>query len=347
MKPFPSQTSVLVVGAGPAGLSAALALSRAGVDAVLIDARERIGHPMRCGEMVFPYYFSVLGLEPRRQWLRWNLPKARMVVLNRPRMEFELSEIIASRGVGVYSGTPLVGLGPFDGKGRCAKVLWKGKKREIYAGCVIAADGTASVTARLAGLDARLPPGRVASCVVQILSGAKPAMEDSYFVQPVAPFYFWVIPNGFGRLNVGLGVMGTEAGRARFLLSRLAAATKAFSGGKVKETFCALMPARRPMAPLVHDGLMVTGNAGRLMDKGGSGILSAALSGRAAAETIIGLNGADPTATALEGYVQRIDPLLKRLEALWDLMETGQAPSPPILGMERGQLPPQYLEIGP
>ena len=37
-----------MAGAGSAGLAAGLALARAGVRALVVDSRQKIGHPLRC-----------------------------------------------------------------------------------------------------------------------------------------------------------------------------------------------------------------------------------------------------------------------------------------------------------
>lgn len=43
---------VLIIGAGPAGASAALFLSEKGIDVVLIDKKTEIDQPLRCAEFV-------------------------------------------------------------------------------------------------------------------------------------------------------------------------------------------------------------------------------------------------------------------------------------------------------
>ncbi|MBW1990118.1 MAG: NAD(P)/FAD-dependent oxidoreductase [Deltaproteobacteria bacterium] len=327
-KTFPQQTSVLIVGAGPAGLSAALALSRAGVDAVLIDARKRIGHPVRCAEMTHRLLFEILGVQPRPTWVRWVLGKSGLVVLNRPRLEEDLAGLCAEKGVGVFPETSLFGLSPFDGKGRKALVLHRGRAREVYAACVIAADGMASATARLAGLAAPLGPQKVASCAFQMITGAKPEQESNPFLGPLPSypfplFYFWALPQGRGRINAGILVPGMDGGRARFLLDRAIANTRAFSGGRPGKFHCGLLPLGGPLKRLVGDGILVTGTAARLVSVGGEGILPAAFSGREAARTVADHPGSSAEAQNLAAFPRRIKNLIDHYADGWNRVEKG------------------------
>jgi geranylgeranyl reductase family protein len=54
---------ILVVGAGPAGSTAAAAAAREGAETVMIDAKVRIGEQPHCGEFVPERLFSEMGLE--------------------------------------------------------------------------------------------------------------------------------------------------------------------------------------------------------------------------------------------------------------------------------------------
>ena len=51
---------VLVVGAGPAGSSAARAAAEAGASTICIDKKEEIGHPVQCAEGIGTYLFPLL-----------------------------------------------------------------------------------------------------------------------------------------------------------------------------------------------------------------------------------------------------------------------------------------------
>ena len=54
---------VLVVGAGPAGLSAARALAKKGLKTIIIEEDEEVGIPVQCAEGIGSYLFQYLPFE--------------------------------------------------------------------------------------------------------------------------------------------------------------------------------------------------------------------------------------------------------------------------------------------
>ena len=43
---------IVVIGGGPAGLSAASSAAMSGMEVTLLEKKNRIGHPVRCGEFL-------------------------------------------------------------------------------------------------------------------------------------------------------------------------------------------------------------------------------------------------------------------------------------------------------
>ncbi|MDD5309853.1 MAG: NAD(P)/FAD-dependent oxidoreductase [Deltaproteobacteria bacterium] len=319
------RTHVLIVGAGPAGLGAALALLEKRVRVVVVDARKVIGSPVRCGEATRKDFFDVLGVEERPEWIRQRLGGGgSLIVLDRERYEFDVAQIAARRGAVVWPAASVVGVGPFDGTRRRVTIERDGERHELEAMCVIAADGVSSTVARLAGMDTFLGLDRIASGLVYQVRGATLARPDAVHVEPLPkpfpayPYYFWVIPNGPGAANVGLYVPGRVGFRARELLDRMLAQTAAIKGGRVVRTVVGLIPDARPLQTPYADGLLVTGGAARLIHPlSGGGIGPAVLSGKAAARTILALGGKPAVKDALAEYRKRIEPIYSSLDELW------------------------------
>ncbi len=325
------RVDVLVVGAGPGGLAATLALQRAGADVILVDARDRIGHPIRCAEAVLGRVFEEWELEPREGWIRCRIwieepgrPRRGLVVLDRARVERELSLIAAQRGVEVAPGTSAVGIGPFDGERRQVTLRSAAGVRKVAARCVVAADGVSSAVARMAGSDAFLHPDEVATGVAYRIEGATLADPGSMYMTPLPPdvatppFYYWVVPGGPHSANVGVVVSGRNGNRARRVLSRMMETDRACRGGRIVETVAGVLPGRGPMSEPWRDGLLVVGGAARLVHPvSGAGILFAAASGRAAAEQIAALGGKTADADGLAGYRGRVQWIYDRLEKGW------------------------------
>jgi len=64
---------VLVVGAGPAGLSAARAASLKGAKVICIDKKKEIGIPVRCAEGIGVYLFNKLPFVIPKKYLSWKI----------------------------------------------------------------------------------------------------------------------------------------------------------------------------------------------------------------------------------------------------------------------------------
>jgi digeranylgeranylglycerophospholipid reductase len=63
------ETDVLVIGAGPAGSSAAKHAAKDGVEVTLIDKKSELGAPKRCGEGVSKEGLKKLGIELNSKWI--------------------------------------------------------------------------------------------------------------------------------------------------------------------------------------------------------------------------------------------------------------------------------------
>ena len=67
------ETDILVIGAGPAGSSAAKHAAINGADVVMIDKKSEIGSPKRCAEGVSKEGLKKLGIEPSPRWVTREL----------------------------------------------------------------------------------------------------------------------------------------------------------------------------------------------------------------------------------------------------------------------------------
>jgi digeranylgeranylglycerophospholipid reductase len=73
------ETDVLVVGAGPAGSSAAKHAAMGGVEVLLIDKKSEIGTPKRCAECVSKNGLKKLGIKPSNRWVAAEIDRVRLV----------------------------------------------------------------------------------------------------------------------------------------------------------------------------------------------------------------------------------------------------------------------------
>ncbi|MBN2126923.1 MAG: NAD(P)/FAD-dependent oxidoreductase [Candidatus Diapherotrites archaeon] len=85
---------VLVVGAGPAGLSAAYSLAKAGKKVICIDKKEKIGEPVRCAEGIGSYLFNKLPFKIPKNLLEWRIDG----------LKFNYSDLTITRKGGQWAG---------------------------------------------------------------------------------------------------------------------------------------------------------------------------------------------------------------------------------------------------
>ncbi len=209
---------VVVVGAGPAGSSAARAAAGAGAHTLLVDRRPELGHPVQCGEFVpTPEELGDLFDAPTLIRRGFEIPPesiqraTRAMVCVSPfghRFRFPLSGYTISRrafdkalayraeAAGAELRHPVGITGVDDGTVRFANGT------RVEAGVIVAADGPLSTVGRSLGY---APPREMFRMIT--------ATVDSTFGDEIELFFGRVAPGGYAwafpradDLNVGLGI---------------------------------------------------------------------------------------------------------------------------------------------
>lgn len=318
---------VVVVGAGPAGATAALRLARSGIRRVLMLDGAKFPRDKTCGSGLSPTAIALmdelgLGAELRRaatpvdsvrivtrggRSMVLSSDAAAMVMLRRDFDALLVNEAVAA-GATLEAGVRATRL--LHSSGRVAGVrLADG--REIAARFVVCADGAHSIFS----VDAR--PKESISTLMGWWDDADftPGQLEMIFDADVAPLYGWLFPEGPRRVNIGICIdtpRREERQRtvrdvfARFLEThfarRLAGARQV---GKFKGH------------PIVHStwirnctapGALYIGEAARITHNAtGEGISQAMRSGLLAAETIGDVfSGRRTEAEAFRAYVWKL-----------------------------------------
>ncbi|MFD5692790.1 geranylgeranyl reductase family protein [Streptomyces rubiginosohelvolus] len=237
-----TDAQVIVVGAGPAGSSAAYHLARAGVDVILLE-KARFPREKVCGDGLTPravHQLIRMGVDitapgwTRSRGMRWVAGKHRVHIewpalgrypdfgLSRSRHDFDdiLARHAVVAGARLYSGwkaeRPLT-----DRAGRVTGVAASSDSPDVpepvdfRAPVVIAADGASARLALALGLE-RDPRRQIATAARRYYRSPERSREeylelwaDLRFPDggPYLPGYGWIFPMGDGRVNVGLGAL--------------------------------------------------------------------------------------------------------------------------------------------
>ncbi len=303
-----SKYDMLVIGGGPAGALAAKTAAEAGNTVCLIEKRPAIGTPIRCAEGIGKECLLEF-IQPDPRWISADIERARLIapngtsvsleqenpgntvgyILDRKIFDRELVWQAAEAGADIFVKTRATAPIMEGGAVRGAKVMATGSPADIRADVVLAADGTEAQFARWAGLDTTVPLREMMSCAQYLLTDIDidAASTDFYLGNDIAPEgYLWVFPKGERTANVGIGISGRKSrdgSRAKDYLDRFIG--KNFPEGKTIEAIAGGVPVCQPLPCTVADGLMVIGDAARVVDPlTGGGIGNAMYTGKLAAQ---------------------------------------------------------------
>jgi digeranylgeranylglycerophospholipid reductase len=272
---------VLVVGGGPAGLSAAAAAADAGASVLVVERRPEIGQPVHTSGATAPATIERFGV-PRRLWH----PVTRIrFVSSAEEAVFEyatpplcildvrgtyrwLAARAAERGARVETQARFVAPALEDGAVRGAEVVVRGRKDLIGARVVVDASGYRAAVSKRADLHPgfeRFGVGYEYELVAQACRQDEAVIVVGETYAPAG--YGWVFPWGEDRVRVGVGVhhADTRADPRRHLDLLVASCGELgvdLSGASVVEHHVGLVPAERLPARLVADGVLAVGDAG-------------------------------------------------------------------------------------
>ena len=301
---------VLVIGAGPAGSTAAKFAAQGGARTLLIEKRTEIGTPVRCGEGVAKRWLEEIGLKPSKDFIAHEVEGARIVapdgtslvlderrggnetgyVLERDLFDRHLAKEAARAGAEILIRTSAVGLLQEDGRVVGARCEHFAESFNVRAKVVIGADGFESQVGRWAGLETHLRTRDIDGCLQYMMVGVDgdPRLNDFYLGSCAPGGYAWTFWKGPDIANVGIGVnlsrIRDRADVKKYLDAHIER-TPALAKGEIIEEVAGAVSVSMPLERTVAPGLMLVGDAARLIDPlTGGGILNGCLSGMYAGE---------------------------------------------------------------
>jgi len=303
---------VVVVGAGPAGSMTAKWAAKNGARVLIIEKRQEIGSPVRCGEGISRSWLDSVGIKLDSKSVARQVKGAKIVAPNGT--PFYLSEDMAGDEVGlvieriffdkllakdaVKAGADLqlktsaVNLLKKGDKVTGVKVKSFGETRDISCGCVVGADGYESQVGRWAGINTNLAPRDITSCFQYRLTNIKHDPDYCEFtLGSKAPGgYIWIFPKDEETANVGIGMQLTklkDPADVKKHLDRFIQADPRLKKGKALEMVSGAVSICAPIDRTVGDGILLVGDAARQIDPiTGGGISNSCKAGKVAGEVL-------------------------------------------------------------
>ena len=322
---------VVVIGAGPAGSVAARNLAREGHKVLLLEKRERIGYPVRCGEASTTladlktygpiddsciesiinglYIYGPNGVNI-------EVPKPGTgIMLNREIFDPWLAKLAEDEGAQVVTCARATFVGDVQGSERMVRVaLGKGNgdgtvtetgTQEIFAKMVIAADGVESRIGRMVGLDCMQYPGKTCTGVDIQVQGILTKPDYLTFWQGhdfINDGYIWSFPKQKSNVtNFGAGFLANGKHDGNILEITMEWLEKLFPGAKINHTVGGLVPVSSTLKDYTLDRLALVGDAAHHTNPlTGGGIAAAMRAGRICADYVdMGLKASSGEAAAL------------------------------------------------
>jgi digeranylgeranylglycerophospholipid reductase len=332
------EIDVVVVGAGPAGSMTAKYASKNGARVLMIEKRQEIGSPVRCGEGISRNWLSGVGITLDAKSIARQVKGAKIVAPNGN--SFYLSEKMAGNEVGIVidriffdkllardavkAGSDLmlktsaVKLLKSGNKVIGVRVKSFGETKDIKAGCVVGADGYESQVGRWAGINTVLTPRDITSCFQYRLTNINHDPDYCEFILgSAAPGgYIWIFPKNEDTANVGIGMQLSklrDPGDVKKYLDKFIQKDARLRKGKPLELVSGAVSICAPIDKTVGDGILLVGDAARQIDPiTGGGISNSCKAGKVAGEVL-------GRATKEKDFSEKS---LQRYEKGWrDLME--------------------------
>lgn len=336
---------VIILGAGPAGTTAALALSKRGEKALLIDQsafpRDKVCGDALSGKVVLtlkridPQLVEELGAKPYSlgshgvvfiapNGKELKVPFRRATDPENPpgyivrRMDFDnwmFEKASAAPGITTRTGCRLE---KFRKEGKQWILSDKDEKNVFRTDLVIVADGAHSRFAKEIG-GIQMEEEHFCAGLrgyYKNVGGLDPlGYIELHFVKDFLPGYFWIFPLANGYANVGVGMRSDVAGKRKInlkesmlqLIETYEPLRKRFEGATLEGPLRGYgLPLGSKKRPVSGDGFMLLGDAGSLIDPfTGEGIGNAMICGLKAAEVMVQCEG-DFSADKLRAYDESV-----------------------------------------
>ncbi len=299
---FKDQYDVIVVGAGPGGSIAARDCADRGLDTLVIEKRQELGTPVRCGEGLGEVWMEKADIEYDPSWCMRESkgailyppnekelkidPENNGYVIERKIFEKKLAEQAGRKGADYLLKTRVTDVIKENGVVKGVKVKGdEGETKKFRSKIVIAADGVESSTAKAAGLETVNKLRDMDSGYEYEMANLDFDKEESEYINiwlgnDIAPGgYIWAFFKDEDVANVGIGInpeLEEKGKTARDYLDEwIRNHPEYFSNASVTEKKGGAIPLGEPIDEPYTDGLMTIGDAAHMVNPihgGGMGL---------------------------------------------------------------------------
>ncbi len=337
---------VVVVGAGPAGSLTARYAAAGGARTLLIEKRQEIGSPVRCGEGIARHFLADCDIAFDRKWVAQEVSGAKIfapngayfqidekyagnevgLVLERDAFDKALAKDAAKAGADVWVKTSAVGVLKDDGAVTGVRVKRLNEEFDIEAGCVVAADGFESQVGRWAGIKTLMKAADITGTLQYRLTNIDPDPDfprycEFFLGNEVAPAgYIWVFPKDECTANVGIGVSLNKLKSKmdiKAYLDKFVARDPRMKRAQFLDMVTGGVSTSPPLPETTGNGIALVGDAARMIDPiTGGGIGNGCRAGRILGEVLAQCKEAgDYSKAALAPYEKGWRAVLE--EQLW------------------------------
>jgi digeranylgeranylglycerophospholipid reductase len=294
---------VLVVGAGPAGGTAAWFMAKKGLKVLVVEKKKAIGIPVTCAEVLSWKTKEVIELPDHvvdHQLSRHALYRDHVKVaergfsafmINRGELDRYLALEAVSEGAELSIGTAFRTFK--KEKAGLSVSLERNKKVErISCSILVGADGFGSRVARLAGFTEGIGPESYSVTYQYYMSNVDTDADTAdffMFVPYIVGGYAWIFPKRLNTANVGLGMRPHQGARAKDVLDTFLNQNEV-ARKKCRHAFALSQSASTlhtggPLARIATDHILVIGEAaGHVHPVSGGGNYFAVMGGKMCSE---------------------------------------------------------------
>ncbi|MFH1586656.1 MAG: NAD(P)/FAD-dependent oxidoreductase [Candidatus Diapherotrites archaeon] len=213
---------VLVIGAGPAGLSAARAAALSGAKVICLEKKKKIGEPVKCAEAIGNYLLDKNPFKIPRKYLLWKIngiifrnsdltyvgkgPFWEGYSINRIFLERWVYSLAIGAGARILLDSEFISATEKQ-DGVLVSCRIRGVSRDIFSKKLIAADGVDSNVLKSLNKYKKRKFGTAKICSFEIKSNfIKNRHFEQIFYDYYAPQgYAYIFPKGKNLANIGVG----------------------------------------------------------------------------------------------------------------------------------------------